>query len=124
HDFRNSCQVWPFVVPAALAASHSEPNSFMMLSALAALEPAIAIPSAITAAAPTRRTDKQLCDLSQRRKGGSDLLLVQPVFLQRHHPSAEQVDSGAAIHRSLEGLQFVDLSFGLPVCQEPSWNEN
>ena len=24
--------------------------------------------------------------------GGSDLLLVQPVFLQRHHPSAEQVD--------------------------------
>src|SRR5208337_5175676 len=46
---------------------------------------------------------------------GSDLLLVQAVFLQRHHPSAEQVDTGAAIHRSLEGLQFVDLSFGLPV---------
>jgi hypothetical protein len=46
---------------------------------------------------------------------GSDLLLVQPVLLQRHHPSAEQVDTGAAIHRSLEGLQFVDLSFGLPV---------
>ena len=46
---------------------------------------------------------------------GSDLFLVQAVFLQRHHPSAEQVDTGAAVHRSLEGLQFVDLSFGLPV---------
>ena len=48
--------------------------------------------------------------------GGSDLLLVQAVFLQRHDASAEQVDAGAAIHRSLEGLQFVDLSFGLPRC--------
>src|SRR5208282_4125637 len=74
HDFRNSCQVWPFVVPAALAASHSEPHSFMMLSALAALEPAIAIPSAITAAAPTRRTDKRICNPSQRRKGDERLL--------------------------------------------------
>ena len=46
---------------------------------------------------------------------GSDLLLVQAVFVQRHHPSAEQLDTGAAIHRSLEGLQFVDLSFGLSV---------
>ena len=46
---------------------------------------------------------------------GSDLLLVQAVFLQWHHPSAEQVDADAAIHRSLEGLQFVDLSFGLPI---------
>jgi hypothetical protein len=36
-------------------------------------------------------------------------------FLQRHHPSAEQLDTGAAIHGSLEGLQSVDLSFGLPV---------
>src|SRR5208283_2108867 len=53
--------------------------------------------------------------LSIYTRTGSDLLLVQAVFLQRHHPSAEQVDTGAAIHRSLEGLQFVDLSFGLPV---------
>ena len=36
-------------------------------------------------------------------------------FLQRHHASAEQIDAGAAIHGSLEGLQFVDLPFGLPV---------
>ena len=32
---------------------------------------------------------------------GSDSLLVQAAFLQRQHPSAEQVDTGAAIHRSL-----------------------
>ena len=36
-------------------------------------------------------------------------------FLQRHHASAEQIDAGAAIHGTLEGLQFVDLPFGLPV---------
>ena len=36
-------------------------------------------------------------------------------FLQRHHASAEQIDAGAAVHGSLEGLQLVDLSFGLPV---------
>ena len=42
-------------------------------------------------------------------------LLVQIAFLQRHHPSAEQLNTGAAIHGSLEGLQSVDLSFGLPV---------
>ena len=46
---------------------------------------------------------------------GSDQLLVQIAFLQRHHPSAEQLDTGAAIHGSLEGLQSIDLSFGLPV---------
>ena len=37
------------------------------------------------------------------------------LHLQRRHASAEQVDAGAAIHGSLEGLQLVDLSFGLPV---------
>ena len=36
-------------------------------------------------------------------------------FLQRHHASAEQIDAGAAIHGTLEGLQFVDLSLSLPV---------
>jgi hypothetical protein len=41
--------------------------------------------------------------------------LVQIVFLQRHPPTAEQLNTGAAIHGSLEGLQSVDLSFGLPV---------
>ncbi len=46
---------------------------------------------------------------------GSDLLLVQAVFLQRYHPSAEQVDTSPAVHRSFEGLQFIDLSFGLTV---------
>jgi hypothetical protein len=46
---------------------------------------------------------------------GSDLLLVQAAFLQRQHPSSKQVDVGASIHRSVEGFQFVDLSFGLPV---------
>jgi hypothetical protein len=40
---------------------------------------------------------------------------VQIAFLQRHHPSAEQLNTGAAIHGSLEGLQSVDLSLGLPV---------
>jgi hypothetical protein len=35
--------------------------------------------------------------------------------LQRRHASAEQVDAGAAVHGPLEGLQFVDLSFSLPV---------
>jgi hypothetical protein len=37
------------------------------------------------------------------------------LHLQRRHASAEQVHAGAAIHGSLEGLQLVDLSFGLPV---------
>ena len=37
-----------------------------------------------------------------------DSLLVHAVFLQGQHPSAKQVDTGAAIHGSLEGLQFVD----------------
>jgi len=46
---------------------------------------------------------------------GSDLLLVQATFLKGHHPSAKQIDAGAAVHRSLEGLQFVDLSFSLSV---------
>ena len=65
---------------------------------------------------PRRDRQRQpLAPRSRSTKDGSDLLLVQAVFLQRHHPSAEQVDTGAAIHRSLEGLQFVDLSFGLPV---------
>jgi hypothetical protein len=46
---------------------------------------------------------------------GSDLRLVQAVLRQGHHPRTEQVDTGPAVHRSPEGLQFVDLSFGLPV---------
>src|ERR1700677_1004648 len=46
---------------------------------------------------------------------GSDWLLVHIASLQWHHPSAEQLNSGAAIHGSLEGFQFVDLSLGLPV---------
>ena len=40
---------------------------------------------------------------------------MQAAFLQRHHASAEQFDAGAAIRGTLEGLQFVDLSFGLSV---------
>src|SRR5580704_3267386 len=35
-DFRNSCQVWPFVVPAALAAFHWSPHCFITLSPLVA----------------------------------------------------------------------------------------
>ena len=53
--------------------------------------------------------EKSLCP------SGSDLLLVQAVLLQWHYPIAEQFQAGAAVHRSLEGLQFVYLSFGLPV---------
>src|ERR1700722_1030730 len=41
--------------------------------------------------------------------------LVRAVFLQRHHPGTKQLDTGAAIHGSLEGFQLVNLSFGLPV---------
>src|SRR5271169_4398783 len=37
--FRNSCQVWPLVVPAALAAFQSSPHCFITLSALAPLTP-------------------------------------------------------------------------------------
>ena len=40
---------------------------------------------------------------------------MRVVFLQRHHAGAKQLDSGATIHGALEGLQLVDLSFGLPV---------
>jgi len=43
------------------------------------------------------------------------LTLGASPFLQRHHASAEQIDASAAIHGTLEGLQFVDLPFGLPV---------
>jgi hypothetical protein len=46
---------------------------------------------------------------------GVCLTLGASPFLQRHHASAEQIDASAAIHGTLEGLQFVDLPFGLPV---------
>jgi hypothetical protein len=42
---------------------------------------------------------------------------VQTFALQRHHPSAKQVNVGAAIHGALERLQPVDLSLRLPIAQ-------
>jgi hypothetical protein len=46
---------------------------------------------------------------------GSDSLSVQTFPPQRHHSSAKQINIGAAIHRPLERLQLIDLSFRLPI---------
>jgi hypothetical protein len=51
----------------------------------------------------------------RRHFGRVCLTLGASPFLQRHHASAEQIDASAAIHGTLEGLEFVDLPFGLPV---------
>jgi hypothetical protein len=40
---------------------------------------------------------------------------LQPSALQRHHPSAKQVNAGTAIHSSLERLQPVYLSLRLTI---------
>src|ERR1700733_11361797 len=50
-----------------------------------------------------------------RERGHPYMTLGANRFLQRHHASAEQIDAAAAVHGSLEGLQLVDLSFGLPI---------
>jgi len=48
--------------------------------------------------------------LSAAIQRGADSLLVQAALLQQRRPGEEQFLTGAAVHRSLEGLQFVDLS--------------
>jgi hypothetical protein len=52
---RNSFQVWPLVVPAALAAFQSAPHSFITLSALAALAARPNAPASNNAARPVAK---------------------------------------------------------------------
>jgi hypothetical protein len=52
---------------------------------------------------------------SRCTKCGSASISVQTLALQWHHPGAEQINAGAAIHSPLERLQPVDLSFRLTV---------
>ena len=47
HSFKNSRQVSPFVVPAALAACHCSPHCFMTFGRLRAIDPMRALCAAI-----------------------------------------------------------------------------
>jgi hypothetical protein len=68
-DFRNSGQVRPFVVPAALAARHSAPHCFMTLCALAGPEIATASPKATSAAQTIWTTELRICFSGRRLQG-------------------------------------------------------